>query len=155
MCNTKMSSDEFDAMNWHDCTVYGMSFPDASFKLALDLDYIVEWKITDHESGYTFLVAPATLVFENTYNVSIDIETSSQLVIDNIIRKDKRTNSNTLLEEWDWVIECNQGVIEFCSSGFMLHLKGTPTISDSQKFNREDGINFFTTRKDAVLDHPE
>src|SRR5689334_9123992 len=71
---------DFDTMGWHDATVHAIAFHEdeqgAQDALLLDLDYIVRWLDPEPPAEYfTFLVAPATLVFENVWNLQGELDT--------------------------------------------------------------------------------
>jgi hypothetical protein len=60
------SDADFDVMGWHDATVHAIAFEESDDRAALliDLDYIVRWIEPQPLSrSFSFLVAPATLVF--------------------------------------------------------------------------------------------
>jgi hypothetical protein len=61
---------DFDRMDWHDARVHAITFHEVEqdAELLLDLDYIVRWIDPEPPAEYfSFLVAPATLVFENVW----------------------------------------------------------------------------------------
>lgn len=63
---------DFALMGWHDATVHAIAFnaDDDHAELVLDVDYIVRWIDPQPPSKYfSFLVAPATLVFENVWSL--------------------------------------------------------------------------------------
>jgi hypothetical protein len=66
---------DFEQMGWHDVHVHAVAFRPQIFELWLDMDYIFRWVDPhDGETHYSFWVAPATLVFENVYDLKFDIE---------------------------------------------------------------------------------
>ena len=69
---------DFATMGWHDSTVYGLSVlaaDEGASRLALDIDYIFRWVHPEPpERAFQFWVAPATLVFDRTYELEIDID---------------------------------------------------------------------------------
>jgi hypothetical protein len=58
---------DFETMGWHDNAVHAISFADdESSRLLLDLDYILRWLQPEPpKKNFSFLIAPATLIFEN------------------------------------------------------------------------------------------
>jgi hypothetical protein len=66
---------DFEQMGWHDVHVHAFAFRPEIFELWLDIDYIFSW-VDPHggETHYSFWVAPATLAFENVYDLKFDIE---------------------------------------------------------------------------------
>lgn len=69
------TEDDFEIMGWHEAKVWGMlANPDVREYL-MDLDYIFEWvHFKDGAKHFKFWVSPATMVFQNAYNVKINIE---------------------------------------------------------------------------------
>lgn len=43
------------------------------FKLLFDIDYIFKWVGPEEDGYYRFWISPATLIFENVYDVNIDL----------------------------------------------------------------------------------
>ena len=71
---------DFEVMGWHDNRIYALAFSADTFELILDIDYIFKW--INPEPGETFFqfwTAPATLVFQNVYDVEFDILTTTGL----------------------------------------------------------------------------
>ena len=66
-------------MGWHDACVHAVAVEDdGRSRLLLDLDYIVNWvKPQPPETSWRFSVAPATLVFENVWDLEGDIAAAS------------------------------------------------------------------------------
>jgi len=100
-------------MNFHDCRVYAWGFEPDNNQLLIDVDYIFEW-IKNEENTYTFKVAPCTFVFENVWNLSIDIGMNMDLIINDIEIKNPviPRNINYLskeVKEYDWKIDFLQG----------------------------------------------
>jgi hypothetical protein len=77
------SDEDYDVMGWHDATVHALALDwdradpasGQGATLLLDIDYIVSWIHTD--GPYRFEVAPATLVFEDVWNLSGDLDVSA------------------------------------------------------------------------------
>lgn len=135
---------DFEKMDWHDCSIYGVSFLEEAYEFLLDIDYILEWiKPTDSDEFYEFLVAPATLVFKNVYDICFDLEFDCRLNIESITRDEKVKCKNINNEyEWFWKIECQEGIISFRSLGFEMFINEKPTLSNSQRLGRTNGIKF-------------
>src|SRR6266550_2747235 len=71
---------DFEAMGWHDATVHAIGFDqdEESARLLFDIDYIVRWiDPVPPSEYYSFLIAPATLVFENVWNVEAEVTTQN------------------------------------------------------------------------------
>jgi hypothetical protein len=55
---------DFEQMGWHDATLWSWKYSSKTKELKLDIDYIVRWIEPKLPNGsYSFVVAPATLVF--------------------------------------------------------------------------------------------
>jgi hypothetical protein len=142
------TEDDFENMGWHDCFIYAFSFGD-NYQFLLDIDYIFKW--VEAGKKYKFWLSPCTLVFENTYDIVIDIESSSGgLHIDEIIRENpqKPKNADFIKKEteFDWIIETQQGSISFKSFGFKQYVRQTPKLLNSQSLGLTDrgGVSFST-----------
>ncbi|MEA4915906.1 hypothetical protein SDC9_189404 [bioreactor metagenome] len=75
---------------FHDCKIYGFGFNIENNELLVDIDYIEEWIKEENDDYYSFVVFPSTLIFENVWDLNIDISTNIELIIDNI----ERSNPN-------------------------------------------------------------
>jgi hypothetical protein len=71
---------DFPVMGWHDCRIHAVSvaeYEDDTLpptRLLLDLDYIVRWvDPAPRRKYFTFWIAPATLVFEQVWDVTGEI----------------------------------------------------------------------------------
>jgi hypothetical protein len=63
---------DYDIMGWHDATVWALALGWESHEFSLDIDYI-KWVQPDADDpDFRFWVAPATLVFHNTYQLNDD-----------------------------------------------------------------------------------
>ncbi|MDH6310479.1 hypothetical protein M2451_004015 [Dysgonomonas sp. PFB1-18] len=129
---------DFENINFHDCKVYAIGFNDETNEFLMDIDYIAEW-INREKKTFTFNICPATLVFENIWNLNIDISMNVNLTIDNIERCNPHTPRNIKYLppssiEYDWNIELLQGQISFKSIGLSLFQRKTTLLSDKQFF---------------------
>lgn len=142
---------DFKNLNWHDCKIYGFAFDETKFKFYLDIDLIFEWiKLSNEDEGYQFKIAPATLVFENVWNLIFDIDTNLSLSIDNVLMQNPHFPRNkeflSEIKEYDWAIKLLQGEITFKSIGFELYIRKSPEITQEQTIDldRRGGISFST-----------
>jgi hypothetical protein len=142
------TEDDFETMGWHDSFIYAFSFGE-NYQFLLDIDYIFKW--VEAGKKYKFWISPCTLVFENAYDIVIDIESSSGgLDIDDIIRENpKRPKNADLIKretEFDWTIETQQGSISFKSVGYKQYVRQTPKLLSSQFIGLTDrgGVSFST-----------
>jgi len=141
---------DFDNMNWHDSFIYALTLGKKN-ELIFDIDYIFQWINPTRERNYfNFWVSPCTLVFENVYELKLDIEVSEPFEIEiTDIQRDnpqKPKNADYILRdiEYDWTIETNQGEIKFKSVGYKQFVRQTPTLLDKQRIEIEkrNGISF-------------
>lgn len=144
------TEEDFSKMKWHDCTVYGVAVDKKNYKLMFDIDYIFSWIIPQSQDDYyKFWVSPATLVFENVYNLEIDIESNLEIDIDTIYREQPRQpkNKDYILKdlEWKWVIITQQGEISFQSVGFNMYVRKKPLLQQFQEIElvKRGGISFY------------
>lgn len=145
------TEDDFDKMGWHDATLYATAFLPEQYELLLDIDYIFEWtNPEDNETYYKFLVSPATLVFENVNELSINLtEPYRAIQIQNIERKNSRKPKNADYVksniEWQWIIDIEVGEITFYSIGYKQFIRKEPMLINSQSlsFDERRGLSFF------------
>ena len=117
-------TEDFDKLNWHDSKIESIRLITSRLEFVLEMQYVTDWKKPlANEKRFRVSIAPALLMFRDTYNLRIDITTSSTLSIDRVSRKGVRQNPRTKNYEWDWLIECQEGEIGLVSSGFTLRLK--------------------------------
>jgi hypothetical protein len=71
------SDADFEQMGWHDATIHGLYIQQTDAvlpRLLLDLDYIVRWvQPLPPEKHFNFWVSPATLVFEDVWDLEGDL----------------------------------------------------------------------------------
>lgn len=145
------NTNDFGALDWHDCKIYGFAFDDDTFQFYLDIDLIIEWiSPTSDGGGYKFKIAPTTLIFKNVWNLVFDIDTNLSLDIDGISMQNPHSPKNIAFisekTEYDWNITLQQGEISFNSTGFELHIRKPPEIRQEQSFSLKErgGISFST-----------
>ncbi len=137
---------DFEQMGWHDATVYGLRLTE---NLELDLDYILQWNQPDIEGfQFTFWVAPATLVFEKTTDLSFELTQSFDdkwLEINDIemeIVDNKRV----------WTIITQQGDISFKAATFKQIIRKMPIfqLGQSIRYDERGGLSFDLTPGDKL-----
>src|SRR4051812_39017845 len=121
------TENDFESMGWHDSTIHAMAFLHTSFEIALDLDYIFSWvKPRGDGEPYQFWISPTTLVFENIYDLVLDLEGDGELQLDSIVREDPRRPRNAEAigrdTEWNWRLLCQQGELHFRSVGYKMYV---------------------------------
>ena len=146
---------DFEQMGWHDNRVHGLSFEDdgEDARLLLDIDYIVRWIEPEPPAEYfTFMIAPATLVFEGVEYleggiVAGDGGTRTALIIEGLDppTPEPEHGSRTDLRRWDFV--GHNFELSFLALGFHQHFRMRPIhVVGEQFLSREqrDGISFAT-----------
>lgn len=142
------TEEDFEKMGWHDTQVYAISFHAETYEIALDLDYIFEWvNPKANETYFNFWIAPATLVFENVYDIKMELDTT-EFELDAVERTDPQRPKNAEYikreNEWLWSLEAHRGGIEFRSVGYKQYIRRKPVFSKLQKLDSEirGGISF-------------
>lgn len=147
------TDEDFNEMQWHDVRVHAMAFVPENHELVLDIDYVFEWMPQGEGKKFLFSISPATLVFENVYNIRIDLEMDGDIDIDLIERKDPGTARNAQYtdnkQEWTWTVECHTGEIEFRGAGFKQYIRREPVVQDKLRFSMDErGGHSFIRGKD-------
>ena len=151
---TVWTHDDFEEMGWHDNTIYGMSFEKMSdactADLLFDIDYIFKWvHHDDKEEGnsFSFYISPSTLIFKETFELSIEIDTENYSIegfeiSDLILLKKEPNKIGTVTFYWSLIL--NSGVINFQSQGFSQVIRQSPLYTDRQclKLEERGGVNF-------------
>ena len=141
---------DFEQMSWHDNTIHAFSF-NKDYKFLLDIDYIFEWVHPKPGKKYfKFWISPCTLIFENVYDLVLDMEVSEphHLKIDSISRVNPQRPKNADFInrelEYDWLIETLNGEISFKSVGYYLYVRQKPILSSTDEidFELRGGISF-------------
>ena len=123
------SHQDFDIMGWHDATVHGFAIIASKFELLFDIDYILKWVEPEPpDNYYTFWVSPATLVFEGVQDIRIELDVLNIQDIDlqGISREGPIPAPNGELIDWNWLLDANQGNIQFRGSGFKQYFRRAP-----------------------------
>ena len=150
------TAGDFERMGWHDCLLHALAFSPETLELLFDVDYIFEWVHPEPDETYfRFWVAPATLVFENVYDVELDVGSyMGGLEIDHIKREDAHPPLNAAYirhdTEWLWTIDCQEGDIKLRAAGYTQHIRAAPQFG-GQKLGlaARGGYSFVRGRTDA------
>jgi hypothetical protein len=144
------SDADFDAMGWHDVTVHGLAVQPGTSRerpqprLLLDLDYVVRWvQPVAPEQHFTFWIAPATLVFEDVWDIEGDLDfrgVALQFDIDHIHRSTPGSPEGGPLHRHDpqWRIEGHYFELTFRASGFRQYLRQPPRHSPGLALSHSD-----------------
>lgn len=139
---------DFERMGWHDVHVHAFAFHPESFELLLDIDYIFNWVAPQGgETHYSFWVAPATLVFEDVYNLKFELESpNGDMSLQGLEHNDASPpiNADKKKTEWRWLLDLNEGRITFRSVGFSQFTRRPPILAHAQKlmFAQRGGVSF-------------
>jgi len=139
---------DFEQMGWHDATVHAIAFRESDDvgELLLDLDYIVRWIDPQPPSEYfRFLVAPATLVFENVWSLEGDLALYAKrtiLEVDGIERHEPEDERQRAAHMTLWVIDGHEFGLRFLATGFRQHFRARPIEVESQRLSAEQRGGF-------------
>lgn len=117
---------KFDEIIFHDTCIYAWGITPQDFKLLLDVDWIMREKLENEEC--VFELAPSVFVFENVWDIKMDIEMNVDLVIDDIdilstsIPKNKDYLPSQSLE-YLVRINCMEGLLQFRTIGMEIYQK--------------------------------
>jgi len=142
------TEEDFEDMDWHDVYIHGMGFDSKNFELFLDVDYIFKWIKKPRAKYYSFIIAPATVVFRNVWDYTCDFISNINLTIMSIDRINPRVpNNHEYIKdktEWRWEIELLEGEIKFNSTGYKLYTRQQPEIKRQQHYTLQErnGISF-------------
>lgn len=129
------TADDFDVMGWHDCRVWAMVADEDQYEFAMDLDYIFKWVHPEPgQAYYKFWVAPVTMVFENAFDIKINI-TSRQggIDVEDIYREDPQSHGS--LTDYLFRMQCHEGEISLRASGYQLYVRKEPRLLAGQCFS--------------------
>jgi len=125
---------DFEVMGWHDATIWSIAVVGEQFELLFDIDYIFQWvHPVPPEQYFSFWVSPATLVFEGVQNIKIDIELDyiQQIEVADINREGPFASPDGSITNWKWLVELQQGQIEFEATGFTQYVRKTPFFAEA------------------------
>jgi hypothetical protein len=137
---------DFPVMGWHDSRVHALSVLEDDDlppgRLLLDLDYIVRWvEPARGEQHFTFWVAPATLVFEQAWDITGDIgPLHGSLEIADLHRLDPPDDRPYPA----WHLEGHEFGLRFRARGFRQYVRARPRHVDRQVLTMAErgGLSF-------------
>lgn len=157
------TEEDFNEMYWNDCCLYTIKFDRYNFKLTFDIDYIFEWIEPEGEfDNYRFLIAPASLIFENVCELDIKLDSNLEIDINDIRRIEEREYTNKeskkAYKEWKWIIDTLQGSINFRAEGFSMYVRQKPKVVNSlnSKNNglfKRAGISFYQNENKEIIEN--
>lgn len=133
------SDADFEEMGWHDTTIHALSVQqtdDVLPRLVLDLDYLVRWvHPVRPATHFSFWVSPATLVFDDVFDLEGDLDFTGltvDLEIDGVHRLDPDDARPNFSHMPLWHIEGNAFELKFRASGFRQYLRQAPKLVSRQ-----------------------
>lgn len=145
------TQDDFDVMGWHDSNIYGFAIEKAgqfTGDLVFDIDYIFQWvDPVAPAKNFSFWVSPCTLVFKDSFDLVMNIETGSYAlewleIADIELLSTKGDSANK--QQFEWRIDLQLGEILVSSYGYEQIVRKEPKHINSQVLDLEDrgGICF-------------
>jgi hypothetical protein len=140
------AQEDFKVMGWHDSKVWGMLANPDEWEFWVDLDYIFKWvHPKEDEKYFKFWVAPVTMVFENAYDVKLDIESQQgEIEVADLRMENPRKSKNGKFTEYTFRFECQEGEISLSATGYKLYVRQKPRLLQGQHldFTQRGGVNF-------------
>lgn len=139
---------DFEFMAWRDTQVHAMAFSPEDHEFALDIDYIAKRLApTEGQHHAAFLVAPASMYFENASSIQINvmIDSAYELTISEIKQTYIRRTPSDKYEVWRYEIEFHRsGNIKLEASGFKLFLRRAAVHTATQQLSLKErgGVSF-------------
>jgi hypothetical protein len=142
------TEQDFETMGWHDCKIHAFTFFPEKYEFVLDIDYIFKWVKPDETGYYKFWISPATMVFENAYDIVFDLVVNYGIEISGISRENPEKPKNSEFcgkeTEWSWEIDSPSGAITLKSVGYKMYVRSSPILKREQSIEYEErgGISF-------------
>jgi len=145
-----------DKISFHDNKVHAFGYDEKNNQFLLDVDYISSEWILEENGYYSFDIVPSTFVFENAWDININISMgSSELIIDEIDcsnpvspRNIDYLPKNSM--EYDWKIEFLQGEITFKAISFSIYQRQNEILQKSQTLTT-DKRKDISLKKEGIL----
>jgi hypothetical protein len=143
------SDADFDQMLWHDVTIHAVATHTEGLaenfqsRLLIDLDYIAAWvRPTSPDDGFSFWVSPATLVFDDVWDLAGNVDCQSCELTMNGLRRLPLNDRRPDLPRWH--IEGHEFDLKFHASGYRLYIRRAPVLTDEQTLSlaERDGLAF-------------
>ncbi len=126
---------DYDVMGWHDATVHAMAVKWDSVvleggwhgaTLLLDIDYIVSWGPPQQDRTFRFQVAPATLAFEDAWDIEGGLRHERTMSPPHILdlRREPAEDGQTA-----WHVEGDRFELRFQARGFSQHFRSRPVAT--------------------------
>jgi hypothetical protein len=130
---------------WHQVRLHGVSIQSDSPKtfsvLKLDIDYVTQLE-SQSSQAIEFLVAPATVVFENVSRLRIDADSGQfepgYLIINRVAIESERLTARPGVPHSRWKFTGDWFDIEFSTTGGSIFLRKQPVRTSTTWFSTED-----------------
>jgi hypothetical protein len=140
MALQKRTEADYDAMSWHDASVYAFEIREGEYgtgEVTLHLDYILEW-LPAVDGAYSFRVAPAVLTFRSVSGLQLELDYRSvsagltPFTIGQISRE--VVNDSTDFRSYQWNISINwpEGHITFDAPAYEQEFVGSALVTSEQ-----------------------
>ena len=140
------TQDDFETMGWHDAKMWGMLANPDEWEYLIDLDYIFKWVHPKEGKEYfKFWVAPVTMVFENAYDVKLDIESrQGEIEVADLHMENARKAKNRKFTEYTFRFECQEGEITLSATGYIMYVRKKPRLLQDQSigYKERGGVDF-------------
>ena len=143
---TLFTEQDFDSMGWHDNPIHAVAFGPAAREVSFDIDYILKWEQPlPGEKHYRFWISPATLVFEDVYDLKIEHDAYAGLTILGMEREEFKKDGVAFPGNlWTWKIDCVEATWTICARGYRQFIRRQPVLLGQQRLAQEQrgGFNF-------------
>jgi hypothetical protein len=140
------TQEDFKVMGWHDSKVWGVLANPGEWEYWVDLDYIFKWvRPEENENYFKFWVAPVTMVFENAYDIRLDIESpQGEIEVADLHMENPRKTKNDNSMEYTFRFECQEGDISLSATGYKLYVRKKPRLLQvwHLDFMQRGGVHF-------------
>ncbi len=137
---------DFCRMCWHDLRVWSMLAETDTYEYLVDIDYIFKWvEPKENQTHFSFFVAPVTMVFENVYDVRVNLESPQGFIeIAELHMENPELTPNGKFTTHTYRFECQEGEISLKATGYKMYVRQQPKLIESQSFNyiERGGIDF-------------
>jgi hypothetical protein len=140
------SEQDFEVLSWYDATIWSMVADSDKFEFLIDLDYIFNWVHPGPgETYFKFWIAPVTMVFENAFDVRIDIKSQQGCIEVADLRSELIGPSpNGRFTQYKFKFECQGGAIELEATSFKMYVRRPPALLERQSYElaTRNGVSF-------------
>ena len=131
-------------MGWHDNPIHAFAFGPRPHEVSFDIDYIFKWEQPlPGEKYYRFWISPATLVFEEVFDLKVDHAAYAGLTILNVERAEVTKGGVSFPKKlWNWKLDCVEATWTICASGYRQFIRRQPVLLGQQRLTEEERGGF-------------